>query len=76
MPTSTGGQNTHTHLRDGMRLEGVAGAPAGGWFTGIELDPRSRQASRRDLVLVGLMAHLCVDSTARDALGWPSSSPS
>ncbi|MER5446413.1 cysteine hydrolase family protein [Streptomyces sp. NPDC002764] len=36
-------------------------------FFGTDLDIRLRQTGRRDLVLVGFMTHMCVNSTARDA---------
>jgi nicotinamidase-related amidase len=34
---------------------------------GTDLDARLRQTGRQDLVLVGFMTHMCVNSTARDA---------
>ncbi|MFG3292948.1 cysteine hydrolase family protein [Streptomyces sp. NPDC048179] len=36
-------------------------------FFGTDLDARLRQTGRQDLVLVGFMTHMCVNSTARDA---------
>ncbi|MEV0738280.1 cysteine hydrolase family protein [Streptomyces sp. NPDC050549] len=36
-------------------------------FFGTDLDERLRQTGRQDLVLVGFMTHMCVNSTARDA---------
>ncbi|MEV6944344.1 isochorismatase family protein [Streptomyces sp. NPDC051172] len=36
-------------------------------FFGTDLDAQLRQTGRQDLVLVGFMTHICVDSTARDA---------
>ncbi|MFF4906461.1 cysteine hydrolase family protein [Streptomyces sp. NPDC001260] len=36
-------------------------------FFGTDLETRLRRTGRQDLVLVGFMTHMCVNSTARDA---------